>query len=221
MQGCASRREAERFARRHSPSHDMMTRGEKGLGTGCGSAGAFETMTASACQPQTARIRSACAMRSDREAGIDFGSLRRGAPRAANGQQTSEIWLSAQTMREFEGANGPRSRMNRAIARPSSSIVVTVEVACHAGGRGFESRRSRCEKPRNLRGFVVWIRRRCEPGSAARGSASELLGPAITALAPAASWRPRAYSAWACSSWLAKRVAVDAELSFAGPGGPM
>ena len=33
--------------------------------------------------------------------------------------------------------------MNRAIARQSSPIVVSVEQACHAGGRGFESRRSR------------------------------------------------------------------------------
>ncbi len=37
----------------------------------------------------------------------------------------------------------PQSRINRAIARPSSPIVVFVEQACHAGGRGFESRRSR------------------------------------------------------------------------------
>ncbi|MEO8290136.1 MAG: hypothetical protein ABI649_03970, partial [Gaiellaceae bacterium] len=37
------------------------------------------------------------------------------------------------------GARRPRSRMNRAIARQSSPIVVSVEQACHAGGRGFES----------------------------------------------------------------------------------
>ena len=33
--------------------------------------------------------------------------------------------------------------MNRAIARQSSPIVASREQACHAGGRGFESRRSR------------------------------------------------------------------------------
>jgi len=33
--------------------------------------------------------------------------------------------------------------MNRAIPRPSSPIVATLEPACHAGGRGFHSRRSR------------------------------------------------------------------------------
>jgi hypothetical protein len=40
-------------------------------------------------------------------------------------------------------AESPESRRNRAIARQSSSIVVTSEPARHAGGRGFESRRSR------------------------------------------------------------------------------
>jgi len=35
-------------------------------------------------------------------------------------------------------AEGPLNRMNRAIARQSSPIVVSVEQACHAGGRGFE-----------------------------------------------------------------------------------
>jgi hypothetical protein len=37
--------------------------------------------------------------------------------------------------------------MNRAIPRQSSSTVVTLELACHAGGRGFESRRSRRKHP--------------------------------------------------------------------------
>jgi hypothetical protein len=36
--------------------------------------------------------------------------------------------------------------MNRAIARQSSPIVASLEQACHAGGRGFESRRSRLSK---------------------------------------------------------------------------
>ena len=38
------------------------------------------------------------------------------------------------------GHLSPRARMIRAIARQSSPIVASVEQACHAGGRGFESR---------------------------------------------------------------------------------
>jgi hypothetical protein len=49
--------------------------------------------------------------------------------------------------RAQNNANGSQARMNSAIARRSSSIVVSVEQACHAGGRGFESRRSRLLKP--------------------------------------------------------------------------
>jgi hypothetical protein len=41
---------------------------------------------------------------------------------------------------------GPQRRMHRAIARQSSPIVASLEHACHAGGRGFESRRSRLSK---------------------------------------------------------------------------
>jgi len=39
------------------------------------------------------------------------------------------------------------TRMNRAIRRQWSPTVVSLEGACHAGGRGFESRRSRSRSP--------------------------------------------------------------------------
>jgi hypothetical protein len=59
---------------------------------------------------------------------------------AAEGQQTPKSSLRD---RAQNSAYGPQPRMNRAITRQSSPIVVSVEQACHAGGRGFESRRSR------------------------------------------------------------------------------
>src|SRR6266508_1574627 len=43
-------------------------------------------------------------------------------------------------------AKDAKNRMNRTIARQASPIVVSVEQACHAGGRAFESRRSRPRK---------------------------------------------------------------------------
>jgi hypothetical protein len=60
------------------------------------------------------------------------------------GQQTGSkrLNLLRSTMRS-RNREKPEKRLNRAIARPSSPIVVTLEPACPAGGRGFESRRSR------------------------------------------------------------------------------
>ena len=46
----------------------------------------------------------------------------------------------------FAPGGGRETAANRANMRRSSPIVVTAEVTCHAGGRGFESRRSRLKK---------------------------------------------------------------------------
>jgi len=64
--------------------------------------------------------------------------------RAAEGQQTAEVEPTQSCANQTPG---PQRRMNRAIARQSSPIVVFAEQACHAGGRGFESRRSRFWNP--------------------------------------------------------------------------
>jgi hypothetical protein len=70
------------------------------------------------------------------------------APRArltvTPGQQTGSKRLKAASLNHAESNDeNPKNRINRAIPRSSSPIVVTLELACHAGGRGFESRRSR------------------------------------------------------------------------------
>ena len=57
--------------------------------------------------------------------------VKRIAARAAEGQQTLE---SSLRNRAHISVEGPPARMNRAIARPSSPIVVSLEQACHAGG---------------------------------------------------------------------------------------
>jgi len=71
-------------------------------------------------------------------------------PTRQPGQQTGSKRLKSASL-NHAGSIAERSetRMNRAIARPSSPIVVTLELACHAGGRGFESRRSRRKHPAN------------------------------------------------------------------------
>ena len=56
-------------------------------------------------------------------------------------------------------AKRPRTPINRAITRPSSPTVETLEVACHAGGRGFESRRSRCLKCLQIGELCCLVRR--------------------------------------------------------------
>jgi hypothetical protein len=73
---------------------------------------------------------------------------------AAEGQKRSTSSLGNRVQINAEGS---QTRMNRAIARQSSPIVVSVEQACHAGGRGFESRRSR-SRSRHFRATRGWLR---------------------------------------------------------------
>jgi hypothetical protein len=75
-------------------------------------------------------------------------------PGCRPGQQTGSKRLKSAWLNHAErNREKPKSRMNRAIPRQSSSTVVTLEPACHAGGRGFESRRSR-KIPANRRSVV-------------------------------------------------------------------
>jgi hypothetical protein len=64
--------------------------------------------------------------------------------RVTSGQQKGSKRLKSSLRNRAQiSPEGSQTRMNRAIARQSSLIVVSVERACHTGGRGFESRRSR------------------------------------------------------------------------------
>jgi hypothetical protein len=94
----------------------------------------------------THRTNCEFAVQSDRPSISDFFVLP-GSRRAANARAYPII-------RESDGQSA-QTRMNRAIARQSSPIVVSVEQACHAGGRGFESRRSR-KNSCKLAYCVVW-----------------------------------------------------------------
>jgi hypothetical protein len=67
----------------------------------------------------------------------------RGSKRAAN------VRNRLRSTTRNRSSKGPKGRMNRATARRSSPRVVTLELACHAGGRGFESRRSRRKRRAN------------------------------------------------------------------------
>jgi hypothetical protein len=81
-----------------------------------------------------------------------------------NGQQTSETGFAQPC--GMGSARTRESRMNRAITRTSSPIVGTPKAACHAGGRGFEPRRSRPAFPLGQR-FGASLRdcrgRGCQP----------------------------------------------------------
>src|SRR6266576_3255715 len=63
-----------------------------------------------------------------------------GSPRAADGQQTPEI-VSAQPCGGSLRSDGRTASIERSARNVVDAAMV--EVTCHAGGRGFECRRSR------------------------------------------------------------------------------
>jgi hypothetical protein len=106
--------------------------------TGCSVDRAVEALCASRW--------SSCRAGASTQTGVVLRRRCRSDGRAANGQQTRWNRLRSAMPNRYRGK--PESRMNRAIPRPSSPFVVTLEPACHAGGRGFESRRSHLESAR-------------------------------------------------------------------------
>ena len=111
-----------------------------------------------------------------------------------------------------ELAEHPKSSMNKAIARHSSPLAVLVASACHAGGRGFESRRSRFRRACTAGSFWLirpysWRGRgalganspdRCSCGRTNCASRSRACSPASTSSEPVDSVRPPASEVESC-----------------------
>jgi hypothetical protein len=81
-------------------------------------------------------------------------ALRSEAGEVLGQQKGSKRSKSSLRNRAEISCRGPQSRINRAIARRSSSTVVTLEPACHAGGRG-SSPVAPVKVLQNRRGCVV------------------------------------------------------------------
>ena len=87
----------------------------------------------------------------------------RALPTRQPGQQAGSKRLKSASLDHARSiAERSETRMNRSIARPSSPTVVTLELACHAGGRGFECRRSR-KSPAKLTMFCCLAGHRRTP----------------------------------------------------------
>ena len=90
-----------------------------------------------ACQPMSSNGPES---RSSRRFGPPGAGRFSGSRRAAN----AEIEPAQSCMNQ---RRRPAARVNRAIARQSSPIVVSMEQACHAGGRGFDARHIQFYRP--------------------------------------------------------------------------
>jgi hypothetical protein len=74
---------------------------------------------------------------------LTFRSMPEGLVISAGSKRAANVGNRLGSTMRHRIARSLKGRINRAIARRSSSIIESLEVACHAGGRGFESRRSR------------------------------------------------------------------------------
>ncbi len=142
--------------------------------------------------PSTRRRETSCPPSAAASFSGDNRSRRPGGKRADgcfSGSRRAANALNRGNRAEIS-MEGPRVRMNRAIARQSSPIVVSVEQACHAGGRGFESRRSRLVP---AIGILCCLARRKRPPASSHPAYIPHLNPRRE---PAVPGDPRSPDAW-------------------------